>query len=103
MKIENCGPIDKVTKKILTYDNIKATNYEGREHSVFYIPAQRVLTFDSGWPKRFLNYEASVPYVMREFSEALFACLDRAYSSDSNGKLFPHPKSLRSVLKESLE
>lgn len=90
-------------KKRLSYDNIKATTYKGREHSVFYIPAQRVLTFEGGWPKRFLNYEASVPFVVREFSEALFVYLDKAYSSDSSGKLFPHPKSLRAILKDSLD
>lgn len=92
----------EITKKKLSYDNIKATTYKDREHSVFYIPAQRVLTFENGWPKRFLNYDASVPFVVREFSEALFVYLDKAYSSDSSGKLFPHPKSLRAILKESL-
>jgi hypothetical protein len=89
--------------KDLLYSTIKGSNIKGKEHSVFYIPAQRVLTFDNGWPKRFLQYDASVPFVVREFSEALFTYLDKAYASDSSGMIFPHRKSLRAVLKESLD
>jgi hypothetical protein len=40
--------------------------------------------------------------VVREFSEELFKYLDKAYASDSSGRLFPHPKSLRKSLKDSL-
>ena len=89
-------------EKNLGYDNIKAATVTKREHSVFYVPAQRVTTFDNGWPRRFQNYEAAFPYVVREFSEELFKYLDRAYASDSTGRLFPHPKSLRKSLKDSL-
>ncbi|MGA2547782.1 MAG: AAA family ATPase [Rectinemataceae bacterium] len=94
--------IIKVGDKKLSYENIKATTVAKREHSVFYVPAQRVTTFDNGWPRRFQNYEASFPYVVREFSEELFKYLDKAYASDSSGRLFPHPKSLRKSLKDSL-
>jgi hypothetical protein len=88
--------------KTLSYENIKHTTVAKREHSVFYIPAQRVMTFDNGWPRRFQSYESSFPYVVREFSEELFKYLDKAYASDSTGRLFPHPKSLRKSLKDSL-
>jgi hypothetical protein len=91
-----------IDNKELLYNNIKASNIKGKELSVFYIPAQRALTFDNGWPKRFLQYCASVPFVVREFSEALFPNLDKAYASDSSGMIFPHRKSLRAVLKDSL-
>jgi hypothetical protein len=89
--------------KTLVYESIKSSAFKDKEHSVFYIPAQRVLTFDNGWPKRFQQHEAAVPFVVREFSEALFAYLDKAWASDSSGMLFPHPKSLRAVLKTSLD
>jgi hypothetical protein len=94
--------IIQMDDKKLGYENIKATTVTNRESSVFYIPAQRVITFENGWPRRFQTYDASFPYVVRVFSEELFKYLDKAYASDSTGRLFPHPKSLRKSLKDSL-
>lgn len=91
-----------LNNKDLLYENIKAANYAKKEHSVFYVPAQRVLVFESGWPKRFTNYGVETPYVMREFSENLFLYLDKASSQDSSGQLFPHQKNLKASLKASL-
>jgi energy-coupling factor transporter ATP-binding protein EcfA2 len=39
--------------------------------SLFYIPAQRVLTLSQGWPRAFDLYETDAPFVVREFSERL--------------------------------
>jgi hypothetical protein len=88
--------------KQIRYDLIKGASYKSATHSIYYIPAQRVMTFENGWPKRFSAYDSSMPYVMREFSENLFLYLDRTYSSNSSGKLFPHPKSLKAALKNAL-
>lgn len=98
----NESTVVRLGGKTLRYDLIKSSNYKKAEHSVYYIPAQRVMTFENGWPRRFSTYDSSVPYVMREFSESLFLYLDRTYSSNSSGTLFPHPKSLKAVLKKSL-
>lgn len=88
-------------KKRITYDLIKGASYRSSRPSVFYIPAQRVTSFEDGWPRRFTSYSYSTPYVMRSFSEELWLYLDRAYAK-TEGKLFPHPKSLKSVFKKSL-
>jgi energy-coupling factor transporter ATP-binding protein EcfA2 len=90
-----------IGKKTWTYESIRKTIYKNSDHSVFYIPAQRVMTFENGWPRRFSSYDISVPYVTREFSESLFLFLDRAYS-ETSGLLFPQPKNLKAALKESL-
>ncbi len=37
--------------------------------SLFYIPAQRVLTLRDGWPRPFTDYKPGDPFVVREFSE----------------------------------
>ncbi len=87
--------------KRVTYELIKSSTYSKARHSVFYIPAQRVTSFESGWPKRFHGYDYSTPFIMREFSESLFIYLDRAYAK-TEGKLFPHPKNLKSVFKRYL-
>jgi hypothetical protein len=39
--------------------------------SLFYIPAQRVLTLSQGWPRSFDQYDTDVPFVVRDFSEKL--------------------------------
>lgn len=36
---------------------------------LFYIPAQRVLCLNFGWPRFFKDFDDSVPYVLRDFSE----------------------------------
>lgn len=36
---------------------------------LFYIPAQRVLCLNFGWPRFFTDFDDSVPYVLRDFSE----------------------------------
>jgi len=87
--------------KQLTYNLIKGSNYKNAKHSVFYIPAQRVMTFENEWPRRFTGYTSATPFATREFSESLFLYLDRAYAK-TEGKLFPHPKSLKAVFKKSL-
>ena len=44
---------------------------EKAEETIFYIPAQRVVGLQNGWPRFFTDYEDSVPYVLRHFSETL--------------------------------
>jgi hypothetical protein len=88
-------------KKNISYSLIKGAPYRNKERAVFYIPAQRVTSFEDGWPRRFTSYSYSTPFIMRAFSEELFLYLDRSYAR-TEGKLFPHPKSLKSVFKKSL-
>jgi len=42
-------------------------NYE----ELLYIPAQRVLCLNNGWPRFFNDFDDSAPFVLREFSELL--------------------------------
>jgi energy-coupling factor transporter ATP-binding protein EcfA2 len=45
--------------------------------SLFYIPAQRVLTLSQGWPRSFDQYSTDVPFVVRDFSERLRQFMQR--------------------------
>ncbi len=38
------------------------------QETLFYVPAQRVVGLQNGWPGFFTDYEDSVPYVLRHFS-----------------------------------
>jgi hypothetical protein len=40
-----------------------------KAESVFFIPAQRVLTLRDGWPRPFTDFKPGDPFVVREFSE----------------------------------
>jgi len=55
---------------------------------IFYVPAQRVLTLNYGWPRNFTEYENSVPYVLRDFSETLRIYLDLGFIQDKSS-IFP--------------
>lgn len=45
------------------------------EQKVFYIPAQRVIAIQNGWPKPFGEY-GNDPYVLKAFSDALRAAME---------------------------
>lgn len=70
---------------------------ENNDESIFYIPAQRVVCFSNGWPRFFTDYEGSVPYVLRHFSETLRQLLENGLTS-KNDVIFP----LQQRLKESV-
>ena len=56
---------------------------DGNDETLFYIPAQRILSISDGRPKNFGEFDNSSPYVLRSFSETLrlfyrsHKCLDK--------------------------
>ena len=46
-------------------------NLKSQQESVFYVPAQRILSIADGRPKNFMEFDTSTPYVLRRFSETL--------------------------------
>jgi energy-coupling factor transporter ATP-binding protein EcfA2 len=75
-------------------------NIKDATEQLFYIPAQRVICLQNGWPRFFTDYEDSVPYVLRHFSETL-----RLLMESSHGKytevVFPKSQNLKSPLRDS--
>jgi len=67
---------------------------------LFYVPAQRVVCLQNGWPRFFTDYEDSVPYVLRHFSETLRQYLE-SNSSQKTDAIFPQSDRLRSPLRDS--
>lgn len=67
---------------------------------LFYIPAQRVVCLQNGWPRFFTDYEDSVPFVLRNFSETLRQFLES--NVDQNDDIiFPRVKELSAPLRDS--
>lgn len=72
---------------------------ESRE-SVFYVPAQRILSIADGRPKNFMEFDLSTPYPLRFFSETL-----RVFVQGGLGNpdvIFPMKLRLKNSVKNSI-
>lgn len=67
----------------------------------FYIPAQRVVVIDKGWPTPFQSFESMYPFVTREFSENIRTYMDISFSS-AGGNIFPQNNRLKADLRNSI-
>jgi energy-coupling factor transporter ATP-binding protein EcfA2 len=65
----------------------------------FYIPAQRVLIMEEGWPRPFLSL-TSYPYVVKDYSERLRTIMEAGLGS---GKaLFPQKGRLKKTISDKI-
>lgn len=74
---------------------------KNKEESLFFIPAQRVLTLRDGWPRPFTDYNPGDPFAVREFSEKLRLLMEQEFRSTS--QLFPQSKRLKREFREALQ
>lgn len=73
----------------------------GNDETLFYIPAQRILSIPDGRPKYFGEFDNSSPYVLRSFSETL-----RLFMQHGMGNadvLFPLSNRLKGFLRRSFD
>ena len=68
--------------------------------SVFYIPAQRILSISDGRPKNFMEFDNTVPYVLRRFSETLRVFMQNGLGNPDT--LFPIDNRLKEDVKQSI-
>jgi hypothetical protein len=73
----------------------------GKPQSLYYIPAQRVLTLRDGWPRPFTDYAPGDPFAVREFSERLRMIVEQNFLVNAN--VFPQERRFRSELRLMLE
>lgn len=83
-------------------DDLTSThiNDDEQQESVFYVPAQRILSIADGRPKNFMEFDLSTPYALRFFSETL-----RVYLQGGLGNpdvLFPMKLGLRNSVTDSI-
>ena len=77
----------------------KSKDLKDNEETLFYIPAQRILSISDGRPKNFMEFDTSTPYVLAYFSETLRQLLQNGLSKQ--GTIFPRPQRLKDTLKTS--
>lgn len=85
---------------IIPIDSLAKRNTPKRE-TIFYIPAQRILSIADGRPKNFTEFDMSTPYIVRSFSETL-----RTYLLGGMGDpnvLFPINRLLKPSIKASFD
>lgn len=70
------------------------------DKKAFYIPAQRVIIMEDGWPRPFLNL-ISYPYVVRDFSEGLRIEMEQGAGGEK--PLFPQENRLARVIREKIQ
>ena len=83
----------------ITFKNIVSPRGRDTE-SVYFIPAQRVLILQDGWPRPFLGYQVSEPYSIKRFSESIRLLMERGL--DRAKTVFPQPKRLKADLRTLL-
>ncbi len=76
---------------------------KNKEESLFYIPAQRVLTLGRGWPRPFSDYGAGDPFSVRDFSEKLRLLMESGWGRSDREAIFPQTKRLKNELREILD
>ncbi len=67
---------------------------------VSYIPAQRVMVMQNGWPRNFESYSQGDPYVVKGFSEYLRLQMERSSARDA--AVFPQKGLLAAETRELL-
>ena len=72
-----------------------------KEESLFFIPAQRVLTLRDGWPRPFSDYTPGDPFAVREFSEKLRVLLEQEFGASAD--LFPQERRLKREFRDLLQ
>lgn len=73
----------------------------GKESSVFYVPAQRIVCMGDGYPKFFSDFSFTTPYVLREFTETLRTFFQ--FGLANKDTIFPIKERLKTILKQSFD
>lgn len=71
------------------------------EPTLFFIPAQRVITMRDGWPRPFSDYEPSDPFCVRDFSDELRVLVASEFGRQET--LFPKLNRLKAPLRKILD
>lgn len=72
---------------------------EGYPETVYYIPAQRVLTMLTGWPQPYRGYTPRDPFVVKNFSERIRLYLESLKEKET---LFPVAQKIKEPIRDVL-
>lgn len=84
----------------LAMTDLVTPRHRTRKASVFYIPAQRVLSLANGWPRPFQGFASEDPFAVRDFSETFRLLMEQEFSRTAD--LFPKTNRLKREYRELL-
>jgi hypothetical protein len=87
-------------RKAVDLEKLVGRQKANKEESMFFIPAQRVLTLGKGWPRPFTDYGAGDPFTVRDFSEKLRLLMESDLGRGES--LFPKTRRLKSEVQDLL-
>lgn len=73
---------------------------EKTKETVFYVPAQRILSIADGRPKNFMEFDWETPYVLRRFSETLRVFIQGGLGNPDT--IFPMKNRLKEDVRNSI-
>lgn len=86
--------------EVIDIKRLVSSQKKKKQQSLFYIPAQRVLTLRNGWPRPFTDYSPGDPFVVRDYSEKLRVLVDTW--SETSESLFPQTGRLKGEVRRLL-
>jgi len=86
--------------KLVNLEQIASRKRPSRAETLFFIPAQRVLTLRDGWPRPFTDYSSGDPFTVREFSEKLRLLMEQELFPE--GTVFPQERKLKKAFRTLL-
>jgi hypothetical protein len=81
--------------------HIKRPIPKPQEPTLFYVPAQRVMTLRDGWPRPFSDYGPSDPFCVRDFSDELRVLMGSDFARQET--LFPKSNRLKEPIRAVLD
>ncbi|MDD4836606.1 MAG: AAA family ATPase, partial [Dethiosulfovibrio sp.] len=72
---------------------------QGYVETIYYIPAQRVLTMLTGWPQPYRSYTPRDPFVVKNFSEGIRLYLEGLKDRED---LFPISQKIKGPIRDAL-
>jgi hypothetical protein len=88
-------------RKAVDIPKLVGRRRKNKDESLFFIPAQRVLSLRDGWPRPFTDYSPGDPFAVREYSERLRTLVEKEFGA--NEHLFPQDRGLKKEFRELLE
>jgi energy-coupling factor transporter ATP-binding protein EcfA2 len=83
-------------------ESLVKNNRSTEKEKVFYIPAQRVITLDNGWPRSFNSFRIGDPFVVKNFSEHLRLLMEAGLGG-KGGSIFPQDGRMKQILRSHLD
>ncbi len=87
--------------KNVDLEQLVSRQKKNKEESMFFIPAQRVLSLGKGWPRPFSDYGAGDPFTVRDFSEKIRLLMESAMGRGAS--IFPKTGRLKSEIRDLLD